>query len=145
MKKQIINATYIRSFQPCQDGIENFEKHYPNWEGKIEDLLRLEDISYSHKVWLVVKVCSEATLKQWSVECAEHVLELYEGRYPGDMRVRECLEATKLFLDGKITEQELREKRSAAHAAYAAAAKDQEDINLSLLIAIIEGEGDGNV
>ena len=51
-----INAAYIRTFDPCKEGIDNFEQKYPSFEGSLADLLELEGISYKDKTWLCRKV-----------------------------------------------------------------------------------------
>ena len=50
--------------------------------------------------------------------CAEHVLPIYEIKYPNDNRVRLCIKASRKFAYGEITELELSD---AARAAWTAA------------------------
>ena len=79
--------------------------------------------------WFLIKKCDLTTKEKqlFALHCAKQVLPIYEEKYPGDKRVRECIETTQLFIDGKIGVDELREKRNAADdaddadAAYAAA------------------------
>ena len=47
-----------------------------------------------------------------AIACAEHVLPVFEKRFPDDDRPRRAIQAAKDFLDGKIT--------AASAAAYAA-------------------------
>ena len=68
---------------------------------------------------------SGLTTKQnqlFAVHCAELVLHIYEDRYPNDKRVRECIDATKLYLNGDVSQEYLLDKRNAAADADAAAA-----------------------
>ena len=120
--KKTITLRYIKTFNPCASGWKNLLKHYPDFSDTVGNFLRLEHVSYNDKIWLVRRVVKKEILRQWAVECAENVLSIYEDRYPGDLRVRECIEATKLYLEGKISREQLMEKRRAAAAAYAAAA-----------------------
>lgn len=113
----IINAEYIRKFDPCEPGIENFEKHYPKFEGKLSELLALEKIPYGDKIWLACRVTPDTIIKQWSIKCAELVLENYEKSYPNDSRIRDCLEVAKRYLQGLATFDELSAARSAAWSA----------------------------
>ena len=58
--------------------------------------------------------------------CAEHVLPIYEQQYPDDKRVRLCIEASRRFAYGEITDTELAAAaetaaETAARAAGAAA------------------------
>ena len=50
----------------------------------------------------------------FACSCAEHVLPIYEGRYPTDKRVRLCIEASRKFAYGEITDTELAAAQEAA-------------------------------
>jgi hypothetical protein len=122
----------------------------------MENFLSLENIPYDDKIWLVCKTVDIKTLNQWSVECAEFVVDNYNREYPDDSRISDCIEKTKLFLEGKISKSELSTARSTAWSAASTARstawsaastarsteKDQEDINLSILIALVENIGE---
>lgn len=111
-----INAKFIRTLKPCEDGILDFEAKHPNFNGKLSELLALDDISYCNKVWLASKVANLKTLQIWSVECAEFVLDNFEKEFPNDKRVRECLEITKKVIIGEL-------HKSAGWSAARSAAK----------------------
>ena len=97
-------AKYIKKeLNPCESGIENFEQHYPNFEGSLEEILCLDKIPYDNKIWLALKVLDVKDLQQWSVECAEFVLNNFESTMPADTRVRECIEVTKNYLLGECS------------------------------------------
>ena len=113
-----INLEYIKTFDPCQDGLDNYIKYHKEFNGTMTEFLSLEHIPYEDKVWLLVKVIDYKILQQWSVDCAESVLHIYEDRYPGDNRVRDCIETTKKYLVGECSIEEV----DAAGAAAAAAA-----------------------
>ena len=79
-------------------------------------------------LWLCAKMEGK---KGWSTrqqivlvacDCAELVLPIYEKKYPDDKRVRNCIEVTRKWANGKATIEEVRQARRAAYAAYAAAA-----------------------
>ena len=79
------------------------------------------DLPIKDFCWFLIRKC-DLTLEQkqrFALHCAKQVLPIFEKEYPNDLRVRECVEATGLFLDGKITREELIEKRDAASAASA--------------------------
>lgn len=134
---KITNA-YIKLLKPCKRGIINFDKHYPEYEGTLSELLTLDNIPYSDKKWLVCEVVDYKILQQWSVECAEQVVDNYKELYQGDSRISECIKITKLFLLGVVSLESLSAAASAASAAWSA--EDQEDINLSILIDLLGGE-----
>ena len=86
------------------------------------------DLPIKDFCWFLVKKC-ELTLiekQRFALHCATQVLPIFEKEHPKDKRVRECIEAINLFLDGKITKKKLIDKRrgaydATAYAAYAAA------------------------
>jgi hypothetical protein len=122
--------------------MDNFDKLYPNYNAKLSDLLSLDDISYDDKVWLATRVAPLKTLQQWSIECAEYVLENFEKKFPSDSRVRDCIQVTKKVINGELEKSAARSAaRSAAESAAESAAAEQEDINLSILTTLIKNEG----
>jgi hypothetical protein len=167
MKK--ITIKHIKSFKPCKSGIDSFEAKYPKFNDTLAVLLRLDEVSYNHKIWLACKIVGIKTLRQWSVECAEMVLSNYERVYPNDTRVRDCIEITKKEISGKLCKSSAESAvQSAAESAWSEAAaeaawvaesawsvarsvqsvrsvarseeKEQEDLNLSILIALLENK-----
>ena len=118
-----ITIDKIKEYNPCTAGIEKFESQYPNYNDSLESLLKLEDVSYGDKIWLVCKVVDVDILKQWSVDCAEFVVDNYNKEYPKDTRVTDCIETTKLYLEGKCSSEELNIARSAARSAARPAAE----------------------
>lgn len=154
----IITNKYIKTFNPCKDRMDNFDKLYPKYNSKLSDFLSLDDISYSDKIWLASRVAPLKTLQQWSVECAEYVLENFEKKFPSDRRVRNYIEVTKKVITGELEKSAARSAESAAwsvawsaaesaawsarSAAWSAeSAEEQEVINLSILIALLKNEG----
>jgi hypothetical protein len=47
-----------------------------------------------------VEIGDRRVLAGWAAECAERVLQLYEVRAPGDLRVREAIAETRAFAEG---------------------------------------------
>ena len=81
------------------------------------------EIPLKDKFWFVCKkLLTKEQNQKLAIDVAEMVLPNYEEKYPGDSRLRDCIEATKQFLAGHISIEKLREKRYAAADAYAAAA-----------------------
>ena len=122
--KKTFTKEYIDDNAGCYKGTEKLTallKSAPQ-EIIIEDVVH-STIPLKDKFWFVCRKC-ELTKKQ-SVEitvgCAEIVLPIFEEKYPNNKSVRECIEATKLFMKGYITVEQLLLKRKAAYAdAYAA-------------------------
>lgn len=67
---------------------------------------------------LLAKASSRQSV-QWAIECAEHVLPIFEGLCPGDMRPRAAIEAAKQFLAGTLTLKELNAAQAEAFCAHA--------------------------
>jgi stage V sporulation protein SpoVS len=58
------------------------------------------------------------TLARWAAACAERVVDLYEPTSPGDLRVRDALDRTYAFADGRSTAaEEIRLRMVAVKAA----------------------------
>jgi hypothetical protein len=66
-----------------------------------------------------VDAWNERTQRLFAAACAEHVLPIFEKRYPDDDRPRRAIETARLFADGRATAEEL--ENAYAAAAYAAA------------------------
>jgi hypothetical protein len=60
----------------------------------------------------------------WATDCAEHVLHLFEEKYPEDKRPRNAIEAGRAWIRGEIR---VGEARKAAIATHAAARKVNQD------------------
>ena len=54
-------------------------------------------------------------------DCAEHVLPIYEAKYPGDLRPRQAIEAARRYADGLVTAAEMEAAWVSAWAAEEAA------------------------
>jgi hypothetical protein len=96
---------------------------------KLHKVLPIKDFS-----WFVVRK-SYMTLEQklrFALHCAEQVLPIFESIHPTDDRVRKCIEATKVYLDGAVSIEELRSVRAYAYA-YAAAADADAAYSQSIL------------
>jgi hypothetical protein len=119
--KKTFTHEYIKENKGCYDNsrIEELLKTAPQ-EITIENIAN-STIPLIDKFWFVCNKC-ELTKEQSveiAVNCAEIVLPIFEEKYPDNKSVRECIEATKLFMTGHITVEQLLQKRKAA--AYAAA------------------------
>jgi hypothetical protein len=111
----------IRQYQPCYDALkwaENYTTPEDAWrECKRGDWM----------LWILGRLSgppegdSRKKLVLCACECARIALPLFERRWPGDNRVRKCLDTAERWARGDATIQELREaRRAAADAAYTA-------------------------
>ena len=86
----------------------------------LDEVLHM-DIPVIDKFWFISNI-SILTTKQHqllALECAKVSLKIYEAQHPKDTRVRDCIAATEIFIEGKffITRDELNTAASAAKAA----------------------------
>src|SRR3990167_7459858 len=90
-------------------------------------LLQICDLKITNNdvLWVLVQANNEGALSNiliaFAIYCAESVLPLFDAKYPDDKRPREAIAAAKAYMAGNITLKELKNKRSAASAAYSAA------------------------
>ena len=114
-----MNLQEIKDLEPCIDGWKNLIKHYPNWEGTALEFLDLEHISVEDKQWLFLReeYIPKRELHLYACFCAEQVLHIFEKEYPDDKRPREAIEAKRLWLDGKISDDALDSAWDSARAS----------------------------
>jgi hypothetical protein len=55
-------------------------------------------------------------LALWAADCAEHVLNIFEGVRPNDDRPRQAIEAVRAWVSGEINMMRARELAGAARA-----------------------------
>jgi len=67
---------------------------------------------------------NERSARLFSLDCAEHVLDIFEKQYPNDDRPRKAIKAARKFANGKINTQQLAASMDEAWAAARAAAMD---------------------
>ena len=114
-----MNLLEIKNLEPCIHRWENLIRHYPEWEGTPLDFLKLEHISVEDKQWLFLReeYVPKRELHLYACLCAEQVLHIFEKEYPDDKRPREAIEAKRLWLDGKISDDALDSASDSARAS----------------------------
>ena len=83
-------------------------------------------------LWLIGKMADKPgwptrkNVIELACDCAETALPIWKKKYLNDKRPQQCIEATRDYLKGKTSLEELKKYRSdaAAYAAYAAYAAD---------------------
>ena len=130
--KKTFTKDYIIQNKGCYD-LEQVEKIKCINDKKITLKQLFNDLPIKDFSWFLVRKCELTTLEKqfFALHCAKQVLPIYEAKNPNDKRVSECIEATERYLNGKISIDELMDKRSAAanaanaaDAAYASYAAD---------------------
>jgi hypothetical protein len=78
------------------------------------------EVSIKHKSWFLFNKC-EMTLehkRQLCLKMLRIVLPIYEDRFPGDNRVRVCLDAVEKFIKGEISKELLRQLGNASYSDF---------------------------
>lgn len=84
----------------------------------------LLDIVYSEipirdKYWFFCfRIASIGQSKQIGIIIADLTLPLFESRYPGNMLIRECVEACRLYIGGVISFEKLKSIRETSFNVY---------------------------
>lgn len=121
-----ITTENVASLNPCASRLQNFKDHYPNFSGSVQDFLSLDNITYSDKVWVCVRLMTRNQKFYWARACAFSVLEIFEAKHPDDRRVRDLLDfLNKIENIETLTVkniEELRQLRIAAATAVGSAA-----------------------
>ena len=116
----------LREFNACAGSYRALGKHLGGIKkyGDTKPIplsVGLESNSAEDVLWVVSNMeltpDQERDFRLFACGCAESVLPIYEKHYPGDDRVKNCIEVAKRYAVGKATEEE----RDAARAAGAAA------------------------
>ena len=127
MKLKRITPEDVMELEPCFPPYDL--KYVEKLFGKRKTLnalniLGINDISIEDRFWVVLRddMLPDRIFHEFACDCAEHVLHLFEDKYPTDKRPREAIEAKRKWINGEITDEELATARDAAWAAARAAA-----------------------
>ena len=118
-----INTEVIKGLRPCRSRFNNYLNYYEDFDGTLEEFLALDNITYSDKVWVFVRLANKSPLLRWSYFCAESVLYIFETKYPNDKRPRQALDATLKYINEPTDDNRInliKHRDVAADAAYAA-------------------------
>ena len=117
----------VRSFSPCAEGWATLTAAYgsdPETIVTLEQVLESNGIRNAIWAFRCLSKDDRMAMRPFIVDCAEHVLRLYEKRRTDDSRVRNYIAVTRLYIAGEATYDELTAARRdyAAYADYADAA-----------------------
>jgi hypothetical protein len=142
----------IKKHRPCRSGWETLTESLGkdfNPDEKIPLLTILKANGINDVLWArrAVENSEEKKriLKSFALDAAEHVLYLFEKKFPEDNRPRFAIECAREFLAGTKTKQELAAAADAAYAsraAYTAYAVREKEIawQAERLAQYLEGE-----
>jgi hypothetical protein len=107
----------------------------PGAQKKIKPVALLRDIRksvseilgkpFSERINHQIFQPDKKVLALWAMDCAEHILPLFEEKYPDDKRPRKALETLKEWINTGIFKMSV--IRKASHDAHAAAKDAKED------------------
>lgn len=125
-----ISLDVLKKYGACDPGIECFK--YLKTRTLSETINKCMDLSddvvlqwtddkldkYRWCNWLLSRILPKDEKIKYAIYSAKLVIDIFEKKYPNDNRPRKAIEAAELYLEGKVTKEQLRD---AANAAYAAA------------------------
>ena len=120
-----ISTTILKKLGACRTGFDAFKFKHADKEILFSDCVKSESNSISDYFWFIrrqpLNDDHKKDLQLLTVDFAEHVLPVFESKYPDDKRPRAAIETARLYLSGESTLDALKEARRADAAAYAAA------------------------
>ena len=116
----------LKEERACESGFKKILKFVgPNFDRDknipLSDIIKSNDIDDAIWALRATIECSKKVYQQIALFCAEYSLGIYEKQYPDDSRVRDCIEATKKYINNEIELDELLKFRRACDAAAVAA------------------------
>lgn len=146
-----INAEIIGKLNPCKNRFDNFKEQYPEFDGSLSDFVALDNITYSDKIWVAVRLLSKNQLVKWSLMCVESTKHIFNTKYPENKALDNLFDYMNSLSDFENLSEEqknkLKELRyaaaayayAAAYAARNAAREEQNNLNLLFLVSLDEG------
>ena len=123
--KTTLDRFELEKLNACEDGYNTFVRAHG--DNKVTLSQALESNGWDDIWWYISNAYGEFSEQQkkelhlLGCDWALTSIDNFEREFPDDERPRKAIEAKKLWLDGKITDQELAAARSAAWSAESAA------------------------
>jgi hypothetical protein len=122
--KTTLNKIWAHS--PCDDGWEKLIKYLGKSEPDdtpLSLLTVLESNGLDDTLWALRAVDGhDRKIRMYACKCARHVLPVFEGAFPGDLRPRRAIETAASYTTGAAAWVTVAAARDAAEAAAKAAA-----------------------
>ena len=114
-----ITIAKVQELNPCKSRFDNFVNNNPNFNGTIEDFLSLENITYSDKIWVCVRLMTKNQKFFWARSIAFSVLEILEKHRPDEKRVKALFDFINSIDDiTNLTPEQLEQLRILRDAAW---------------------------
>jgi hypothetical protein len=65
-----INTEIIKSLNPCQDRLDNYLQHYPEFDGDVKKFFKLKHITHQDKLWVVLRLVDHDTRVIFAIDCS---------------------------------------------------------------------------
>src|SRR3990167_2896179 len=117
-----ITIAEVLTLKPCKYAEEWATKKYKKPQeikSVVKDLKKIKKLDWAN--WLVTRLLSKDDKVRYAIFAAEQVINIYEKKYPGDLRQRKAIDAAKKYLELKTKDAAADAADAAADAAYAAA------------------------
>jgi hypothetical protein len=94
--------------------------------GKIQEEMKARYLGTHQEFWVYFTRNDHLALAAWAADCAEHVLALFEEKYPGDLRPKNAILTLRNWINtGEFSMRAIKGASLSAHAAARAVEKDQ--------------------
>lgn len=117
--------TLLRKHHACAERYKYFFSHHPpiRNDEPIPLVNVLDTNGLDDALWCLRATTApcDKCARLLAADFAEHVLHLFENKFPGNDRPRRAIETARAFARGEATSEELRAAYGAAHAATNAA------------------------
>lgn len=110
-----LTVEWLNKKQACYGGIEWFKNCGETNHKKVLEKLISEE-KYDWANWLIVRCMTYKQYVSCAVYAAEQVIDIYEKKYPDDVRPRQAINAAKRCIKNPSSKNKAR----AAEAAWAA-------------------------
>ena len=125
-----ITEEFLTSHNACKSAMKWVTENKLIGLHEIDFIKKLmESEKYSWANWLIVRLMNKTQKVQYAIFAAEQVIDIYEKKYPDDLRPRKAIEAAKSYLDNPCKKTKAYAAAyvdDAAAAAAAAAAADDD-------------------
>ncbi len=112
-----ITKGWLKKINACREGVDEFDKYDLSTPIKcVEKCIKINRLDWAN--WLIVRCMEYKQYVSYAIFAAEQVIDIYEKRYPNDIKPRNAINAAKKCLN----DPSIKNKKSAYAAAFAAAA-----------------------
>ena len=130
-----VTKEWLKKNNACAEAVEKFNEVFPGGEDGITVVLRAIDIKrFDWANWLVVRLMTHTQQTTYAVFAAEQVIDIYEAKYPQDIRPRQAIQAAKAVLKNNTARN-----RAAAASAVASAGANLKPKIIKYGISLLQG------